>query len=95
MEDEFIKTLEVFDIFVESIGRVDPDKLKQKAFQNATHLITELSDAADKKERGSSRTHSRQSRYHETSRNNILDKSKSSRSFKPIESNMKGIRSKF
>jgi hypothetical protein len=33
MEDEFKKTLDIFDVFVESIGKINPDKLKLKAFE--------------------------------------------------------------
>lgn len=35
MEEEFNKTLEMFDIFVESISKLDPQKLKGKVFENS------------------------------------------------------------
>ena len=50
MEDEFNKTLEIFDVFVESIGRVDPNKLKTKAFKKTNQELQDLSDEEKKTE---------------------------------------------
>lgn len=35
IESEFIKTIDIFDMYVDSLGKIDPEMLKTKAYKEA------------------------------------------------------------